>query len=108
LSGLDDICELRLMFHVYVLENSKGRLYIGHTEDLDRRLHQHNSPEGKEHLGKYTHRNGPWSLVGSESYATRSEAMRRSPSFALRATVDESADVSSCAGAASCSPTFFS
>jgi predicted GIY-YIG superfamily endonuclease len=65
------------MFHVYVLENSKGRLYIGHTEDLDRRLHQHNSPEGKEHLGKYTHRNGPWSLVGSESYATRSEAMLR-------------------------------
>jgi putative endonuclease len=65
------------MFHVYVLENPKGRLYIGHTEDLDRRLHQHNSPEGKEHLGKYIHRNGPWSLVGSESYVTRSEAMLR-------------------------------
>jgi putative endonuclease len=65
------------MFHVYVLENPKGRLYIGHTADLDRRVTQHNSPEGKEHLGKYTHRNGPWSLVGSESYTTRSESMLR-------------------------------
>jgi predicted GIY-YIG superfamily endonuclease len=65
------------MFYVYVLENPKGRLYIGHTEDLERRLTQHNSPEGKEHLGKYTHRNGPWRLLGSELFDTRSEAMRR-------------------------------
>jgi len=65
------------MFNVYILENPKGRLYIGHTQDLGRRLQQHNSPEGKEHLGKYTHRNGPWSLVGSEGFETRAEAMRR-------------------------------
>lgn len=65
------------MFYVYVLENPKGRLYIGHTEALDRRLSQHNSPDGKEHLGKYTHKNGLWSLVGSEVFKTRSEAMRR-------------------------------
>ena len=65
------------MFFVYVLENPQGRLYIGHTEDLNRRLGQHNSPDGKEHLGKYTHKSGPWSLVGAEEYETRSEAMRR-------------------------------
>ncbi|MBC2602572.1 GIY-YIG nuclease family protein [Puniceicoccus vermicola] len=35
------------MFHVYILENLKGRLYIGHTEDIHRRLRQHNSPEAK-------------------------------------------------------------
>ena len=52
------------MFYAYVLENPKGRLYIGHTGDMERRLNQHNSPEGKEHLGKYTHRNGPWNLIG--------------------------------------------
>lgn len=50
------------MYHVYILENLKGRLYIGHTENLERRLEQHNSPKGHEHLGKYTHRNGPWVL----------------------------------------------
>ena len=65
------------MYHVYILENSKGRLYIGHTDNLERRLKQHNSPEGHEHLGKYTHRNGPWQLIGCEDYATRSEAMIR-------------------------------
>ncbi|HAV12247.1 MAG TPA: hypothetical protein DCX06_01960 [Opitutae bacterium] len=65
------------MFYVYVLENSQGRLYIGHTDDGPRRLSQHNSPEGKEHLGKYTHKNGPWSLIGSECFETRSDAMRR-------------------------------
>lgn len=66
-----------IMFQVYVLENPKGRLYIGHTDDLTRRLDQHNSPEGKEHLGKYTHKNGPWALVGSEVFPTRSDAVRR-------------------------------
>ncbi len=65
------------MYYVYVLENFKGRLYIGQTADLERRLKQHNSAAGKEHLGKYTHRNGPWMLVGSETYRTRSEAMLR-------------------------------
>lgn len=65
------------MFHVYVLENAQGRLYIGHTEDVVRRLEQHNSPGRKEHLGKYTHKNGPWSLLGSESFNTRSAAMCR-------------------------------
>ena len=65
------------MFYAYVLENPQGRLYIGHSDDLERRLKQHNSPEGKEHLGKYTHKNGPWAIVGSEEFATRSEAMIR-------------------------------
>ena len=65
------------MYHVYILENLKGRLYIGHTDNLERRLEQHNSPKGHEHLGKYTHRNGPWELLGSESFDTRSLAVQR-------------------------------
>ncbi|MDQ8196197.1 GIY-YIG nuclease family protein [Coraliomargarita sp. SDUM461004] len=50
-------CENRGMYYVYVLENASGRLYIGHTNDVARRIEEHNSAEGKEHLGKYTHRN---------------------------------------------------
>jgi len=64
-------------YHVYVLENSAGLLYIGHTDDPGRRVTQHNSPDGKAYLGKYTHRNGPWRLLGFETFETRSEAMRR-------------------------------
>jgi len=28
-------------------------------------------------LGKYTHKNGPWVIIGCEEFATRSEAMIR-------------------------------
>ena len=62
---------------VYILENSEGRLYIGHTDDLERRLEQHNHPDGKAHLGKFTHRNGPWRLLGCEIFDSRSDAMKR-------------------------------
>ena len=65
------------MYFVYVLRNSRGLQYIGDTADVERRLEQHNSPDGRMHLGKYTHRNGPWELLGCERYATRAEAMLR-------------------------------
>lgn len=64
-------------YHTYILQNPAGRFYIGHTEDLNRRLDQHNSPDGKSHLGKYTHKTGPWTLVWSEPHPTRSAAMLR-------------------------------
>ena len=65
------------MYFVYILINERGLQYIGHTADLERRLREHNSPDGYAHLGKFTHRNGPWELLGSETYPTRSEAMLR-------------------------------
>lgn len=64
-------------FHAYILQNPAGRFYIGHTDDLDRRLNQHNDSEGKSHLGKYTQKNGPWSLVWSEAHPSRSAAVLR-------------------------------
>lgn len=65
------------MFHVYALENPQGRLYIGYTSDLDRRISEHNDPDGKAHLKKFTHKNDPWRLVGFEKFSSRSEAMKR-------------------------------
>ena len=65
------------MFYVYILENPKGRFYIGHTDDPERRLREHNDPADHEHLGKFTHRNGPWVLVWTESHPNRSAAMER-------------------------------
>ena len=57
------------MFYVYVLENPPGRFYIGHTDDLPRRLVEHNDPGRAK--SKYTAKHGPWRLVWSERHTTR-------------------------------------
>ena len=62
------------MYYVYILQSLKtGKLYIGHTDNLARRLEEHNSGWGS----KYTRLNGPWKLVYSESYPDRSSAAKR-------------------------------
>ena len=63
------------MFYVYILENPAGKFYIGQTDDIKRRLTEHNSPEAGSK--KFTHKNGPWKLVYSESFESRSKAMLR-------------------------------
>ena len=63
------------MFWVYVLENPAGRFYIGHTDNLEQRLQNHNRTD--ELNGKWTRKNGPWTLKWSESHPTRSAAVMR-------------------------------
>ena len=61
------------MFEVYVLRSqSTGRLYTGFSADLVQRVGQHNLG-----ISKSTKNRGPWDIVYTEPYATRSEAMRR-------------------------------
>ncbi|MDZ7786303.1 MAG: GIY-YIG nuclease family protein [Candidatus Saccharibacteria bacterium] len=63
------------MFTVYAILNKRAnKIYIGQTENMKRRLTEHN-----EHtLGGYTSRYpGEWVLIYKESVATRSEALRR-------------------------------
>ena len=60
---------------MYVLENSLGRFYVGHTDDLPRRLAEHNDPS-REKSG-YTAKQGPWRLVWWEEHLDRSSAVRR-------------------------------
>ena len=62
-------------FQVYVLESAAGRLYVGQTDDMVRRLSQHNG-EGPS-FGKYTLKHGPWTLVWSERHPTRASAVQR-------------------------------
>jgi putative endonuclease len=61
------------MWHVYVLRSVRnGRLYTGSTNDLDRRLEEHQ--RGKS---RYVRHAGPFELVYTEEYGTRLEARRR-------------------------------
>ena len=53
------------MFYAYVLKSEKnGRQYIGSTDNLKRRLEEHNSGIG----GTYTKNNRPFTLIYYEAY----------------------------------------
>jgi putative endonuclease len=70
-----------MAFFVYILQSeSTGKLYIGHTSDLDERVARHNSKESGSR--RYTHKQmGPWELIYSEKFPNRSEAMKRERSL---------------------------
>ncbi len=65
-----------MAFLVYVLQNSKGKIYIGQTSNLERRIAQHHDPDCRLTLHTKRHM-GPWRLVHSEEFPSRSSAMRR-------------------------------
>ena len=61
------------MFYVYVLKSSKnGRLYTGSTNDLKRRLIEHNGQQSK-----YTKYTAPFDLIYKEKHLTKAEAYKR-------------------------------
>lgn len=61
------------MFFVCILQSSADEsFYIGHTEDLARRLVHHNNG-----LSKYTARKMPWEVVYFEELETRTQAIAR-------------------------------
>jgi len=65
------------VFYVYVLvSESTGKIYIGHTSNLQRRLAEHN--DVSHNRRKFTtHHKGPWNPIYYETYPTRSDAMKR-------------------------------
>ena len=61
------------MFYVYILRSLKNRrLYTGSTNDLKRRLNEHNRGQSK-----YTKHTGPFELIYKEEFLTSSEAYKR-------------------------------
>ncbi|MHB1768242.1 MAG: GIY-YIG nuclease family protein [Phycisphaerae bacterium] len=61
---------------MYVLENPAGRFYVGSTEDVQRRVQQHND-QSVESSFKYTRARGPWIIRWTESHPSRASAVRR-------------------------------
>ena len=68
-------CEqIRNMFFVYILASRRnGTLYVGHTDNLARRISQHRSKVVKGFTAEY----GVDQLVWFQSFESRSNAFRR-------------------------------
>ena len=65
------------MFFAYVIQSEiDGSLYKGHSEDLQRRLQQHNSGKTKSIKSKI-----PYILIYSEGFLTREESIKREKYF---------------------------
>lgn len=60
------------MYYVYIIKSKKnGKLYKGYTEDLKRRLSEHNKKKVKS-----TKSCVPWKLVYYEAFCFKSDAKR--------------------------------
>ena len=65
------------MWCVYIVECSDGSFYTGLTNNLERRLREHNDSRG----ARYTRLNGPVKLRYTEEFHTRLEASQREVSI---------------------------
>jgi predicted GIY-YIG superfamily endonuclease len=61
------------MFYVYILKNAEDIFYVGQTNNLERRVSDHNSNHG----AKFTKDTMGMKLVYSERFSTRADAMKR-------------------------------
>ena len=60
-------------YWVYIIQSKKnGWTYTGHTNDIKRRLHDHN--RGKMKSTRY---HSPFKIIYTEEFSCRSEAMTR-------------------------------
>jgi len=61
------------MYYLYVLKSFQNdKYYVGSTQDIDKRLKEHNSGKSKSTKGSI-----PWQIIYSEGYPTRTEARKR-------------------------------
>ncbi len=64
---------MNILYQIYILESLlSGRYYVGHTNNVVKRLRRHNAGQV---LSTKPHR--PWKLIYTEKFATKSAAYRR-------------------------------
>lgn len=61
------------MYSVYILKGRKNHIYVGVTNNLDKRILRHKSGDGAE----FTKRNKTFQLVYTETFSALLEARRR-------------------------------
>jgi predicted GIY-YIG superfamily endonuclease len=64
-----------MSYFVYILRTSSNTLYIGQTNNLEKRLREHKNKSSKS--ARYIRYFSSFKIVYSEKYPTRIEAMRR-------------------------------
>src|SRR3989442_1676337 len=62
-----------MTFHVYILRCADGSYYVGHTDNLEKRISEHHRGE----IPGYTHTRRPVALVFAHELQTRVEALER-------------------------------
>ncbi len=66
---------LPMSYHVYILRTSSNTLYIGQTNNLEKRIKEHKSKSSKS--ARYMRMFDSFELVHQEEFETRKESMRR-------------------------------
>jgi putative endonuclease len=64
-----------MSYFVYILRTSSNTLYIGQTNNLEKRIKEHKNKSSKS--AKYIRYFSSFELVYREKYPTRGEAMQR-------------------------------
>lgn len=64
-----------MQYFVYILRTSSNTLYIGQTNNLEKRMKEHKNKTAKS--AKYVKCFSSFELVYSEAYNSRKEAMQR-------------------------------
>ena len=60
-------------YKVYIIYSAHlNKYYVGHTDDIDRRINEHNTGQTR-----YTSVGNSWTLKHIELFSTRAEAMKR-------------------------------
>ena len=60
-----------MAYRVYVIRNREGKFYIGLSDNVDRRINQHNVGDSKWTRGK-----GPWKLLWQSEQMNLSDARK--------------------------------
>ena len=66
------------MFYTYVIKNNKGDIYKGHSDNVQRRISEHNRGNTKS-----TRKGSDWQLKYCESFDTREEAIKKRKIFEI-------------------------
>ena len=59
------------MYYVYLIQNEEGKRYIGYTQDLKRRLSEHNNNDNALTKGH------EWEIIYYEAYKSEEDARER-------------------------------